>query len=141
MRVFLTSILLLGLSGCQTVSNVWSDFFGSSNKNVPAALVQFNPSVEVKQRANANVGSAAGSIFTPAMTKEGIFAVSFDGKLARYEPGTLQEKWRIDTGKKKSPVALVLQIIWWWLARPKAKSWPTISMAKPYGKPASAVKF
>ena len=100
MRVFLTSILLLGLSGCQTVSNVWSDFFGSSNKNVPAALVQFNPSVEVKQRANANVGSAAGSIFTPAMTKEGIFAVSFDGKLARYEPGTLQEKWRIDTGKK-----------------------------------------
>ena len=100
MRVIFAGVLLGGLAGCQTVSNVWDDFFGSSNKNVPAALVQFNPSADVKQRASANIGSAAGSIFTPAVTKEGVFAVSYDGKLARYELGTLQEKWRIDAGKK-----------------------------------------
>lgn len=99
-RVLLACTLVIGLSACQTVSNVWDDFFGSSNKNVPAALVQFNPSVSLKLRASANIGSAAGSIFTPAISKADIFAVNFDGKIARFDSANLQEKWRIDTGKK-----------------------------------------
>ena len=100
-RALLASIFILGLTACQTVSNVWGDFFGgSSNKNLPAALVQFNPSVNIKLRSSANIGSAAGSIFTPALTKSDVFAVNHDGKIARFDSGNLQEKWRIDTGKK-----------------------------------------
>lgn len=100
MRLLLAGTFIIGLTACQTVSNVWDDFFGSSNKNLPAALVQFNPSVNIKIRSSANIGSAAGSIFTPALTKSDVFAVNYDGKIARFDSGNLQEKWRIDTGKK-----------------------------------------
>ena len=100
MRVLLAITFIIGLTACQTVSNVWDDFFGSSNKSLPAALVQFNPSVNIKRRSSANIGSAAGSIFTPALTKSDVFAVNYDGKIARFDNGNLQEKWRVDTGKK-----------------------------------------
>lgn len=100
MRVLLVGALVIGLTACQTVSNVWGDFFGSGHKNLPAALVQFNPSADIKLRASASIGSAAGSVFTPALTQTDVFAVSYDGKIARYELGTLHEKWRIDAGKK-----------------------------------------
>lgn len=100
-RALTASILLMTLAGCQTVGNMWDDIFGSSGpKLVPAALVQFNPSVDVKVRASANIGSAAGSIFTPALTKEGVFAISYDGKIARFDTDTLKEVWRVDAGKK-----------------------------------------
>jgi len=100
MRALTACILIVALSGCQTVSNAWDDFFGSHPKTVPAALVQFNPSVKVTLRASAAIGSAGGSIFTPALTQTDVFAASYDGKLARYAADTLQEKWRITTGKK-----------------------------------------
>lgn len=100
MRVLLVGALVIGLTACQTVSNVWGDFFGSGHKNLPAALVQFNPGADIKLRASASIGSAAGSVFTPALTQTDVFAVSYDGKIARYELGTLHEKWRIDAGKK-----------------------------------------
>ncbi len=101
MRRALACVLLITLAGCQTVGNMWDDLFGSSGtKRAPEALVQFNPSIDVKIRSNANIGSAVNSIFTPALTKEGVFAVSNDGKIAHFETDTLQEKWRIDAGKK-----------------------------------------
>ena len=102
MRALIAGILLLTLSGCQTVGNLWDDIFSSSSKTkrIPAALAQFTPSIDVKLRASANVGSAAGSIFSPALSKEGIFAVSYDGKIAHFETDSLKEKWRIDAGKK-----------------------------------------
>jgi len=88
------------LAGCQTVGNLWDDFFSSSKKSLPAPLVQFNPSIDIKTRLSASIGSAAGSIFSPALTKDGVFAANYDGKLARFDADTLKEKWRIDTGKK-----------------------------------------
>ncbi len=100
MRVLLVGALVIGLTACQTVSNVWDDFFSSGHKNLPAALVQFNPSADIKLRASTSIGSSAGSVFTPALTQTDVFAVSYDGKIARYELGTLHEKWRIDAGKK-----------------------------------------
>ena len=100
-RVLLAITFIVSLTACQTVSNVWDDFFGGSrSKNLPAALVQFNSSVNVKLLASANIGSAAGSIFTPAITKSDVFAANFDGKIARFDSAKLQEKWRIDTTKK-----------------------------------------
>lgn len=101
-RALTACILLLTLAGCQTVGNMWDDLFGSSRsaKHLPEELVQFNPSIDVKVRSSANIGSAATSIFTPALTKEGIFAVGYDGKIAHYETAALKEQWRVDAGKK-----------------------------------------
>ena len=98
-RALTAGVLLVALTGCQTVGNLWNDIFSSgSKKNLPAALVQFNPGFDVKLRASTSVGSAAASIFTPALTKEALFAVGADGKIARFDSDTLKEKWRIDAG-------------------------------------------
>lgn len=100
-RALTVCLLLTTLAGCQTVSNLWDDIFSSGGKkNLPAPLVQFNPTTDVKLRASAKIGTAAGSIFSPALTKDSVFAVNYDGKLARFDADTLQEKWRIDSGKK-----------------------------------------
>ena len=100
-RALTVCLLCAALTGCQTVGNLLDDIFSSGGKkNLPATLVQFNPSIDVKSRANASIGSASGSIFSPALTKDSVFAANYDGKLARFDADTLKEKWRIDTGKK-----------------------------------------
>lgn len=100
-RALTACVLFVALAGCQTVGNLWDDLFSSGGKkNVPAPLQQFNPTLNVKIRATANIGSAADSIFTPALTPEGLFAAGQDGKLARFDADTLKEKWRIATAKK-----------------------------------------
>lgn len=100
-RALTVGLMLTALAGCQTVGDLWDDFFSSgSKKNLPAPLAQFNPTIDVKLRSSAKIGSAAGSIFSPALTKDGVFAVNYDGKIARFDADTLQEKWRIDSGKK-----------------------------------------
>lgn len=100
-RALTACVLCAALAGCQTVGNLWDDLFSSGGKkNVPAPLQQFNPALNVKIRASANIGSAADSIFTPALTPEGLFAAGQDGKLARFEADILKEKWRIATAKK-----------------------------------------
>lgn len=100
-RALTLAFVVLALTGCQTVGNLWDDIFSSGGKkSLPAPLVQFNPSLDVKLRTSANIGTAAGSIFSPAQIKDSVFAANFAGKLARYDAQNLQEKWRIDTGKK-----------------------------------------
>ena len=100
-RALMACVLFTALAGCQTVSNLWDDLFSSGGKkNLPAPLQQFNPSIEVKVRASANIGSAESSIFSPALTKDGLFAAGYDGKIAGFEADTLKEKWRISAGKK-----------------------------------------
>jgi outer membrane protein assembly factor BamB len=102
-RALAAGLLFTLLAACQTVGNLWDDYFGSGGKrNVPAALVQFNPSVAIQSLASAHIGSAEGSIFSPALTKDSVFAANYDGKIARFDANTLAEKWRIDVGKKLS---------------------------------------
>ena len=101
-RALIALTLIAGLAGCQTVGGWWDDWFGSSDKTPPAPLVAFKPSLDVKLRARADIGGAGGSIFTPALTKEGLFAAGYKGEIARFDAATLQEKWRVKTGKKLS---------------------------------------
>lgn len=108
MKRTLIALALVGLlGGCQTVTQTvtgWYDdiFSSSSKKTLPAPLPDFKPSVEVKLRANANIGGAGAFVFAPALNKEGLFAAGFDGKLARFEADTLKERWRTEAGKKLS---------------------------------------
>jgi len=101
-RTLFALILIAELAGCQTVSGWWGDWFGSSDKTPPAPLVAFKPSLEVTLRARADIGGAGGSVFTPALTKEGLFAAGYDGKIARFDADTLKEIWRVKTDKKLS---------------------------------------
>lgn len=108
MKRALMALALVGLlSGCQTVTQTvtgWYDdiFNTGSKKTLPAALIEFKPSADVRLRASANIGGAGSFVFTPALNKDGLFASGFDGKLARYDADTLKERWRVDAGKKLS---------------------------------------
>jgi outer membrane protein assembly factor BamB len=108
MKRTLIALALAGaLGGCQTVTQTvtgWYDdiFSSGSKKTLPAPLVDFKPSAEVKLRASANIGGAGGFVFAPVLNKEGLFATGFDGKLARFEADTLKERWRTEVGKKLS---------------------------------------
>lgn len=100
-RTLMGLALVALLGGCQTVTGWYDDFFSSTDKkSLPAPLVDFKPSAEVKLRASSNIGGAGSFVFVPALNKEGLFAAGFDGKLARYEVDTMKERWRIDAGKK-----------------------------------------
>ena len=101
-RALIALALIAGLAGCQTVGGWWDDWFGSGDKTPPAPLVAFKPSLDVKLRARADIGGAGGSIFTPALTKEGLFAAGYNGEIARFDATTLKEIWRVKTGKKLS---------------------------------------
>lgn len=108
MKRLLIGLALIGLlGGCQTITQTvtgWYDdiFSSGSKKNLPAALIEFKPSVEVRQRASANIGGAGSFVLAPALNRDGLFAAGFDGKVARYEMDALKERWRIDAGKKLS---------------------------------------
>ena len=102
-RVVLGLTLIALLGGCQTVTGWYDDLFSSSSKKtLPAPLVNFTPSADVKLRASANIGGAGAFVFQPALNSDGLFASGFDGKLARFEAGTLKPRWQIDAGKKLS---------------------------------------
>lgn len=102
-RALIVLGLVAGLTACQTMGGWWDDWFGSTNKKtLPAPLLEFKPSLGVTLRANAHLGGAGGNVFTPALTKDGLFAADYDGKIARFDADTLKEQWRIDTGKKLS---------------------------------------
>jgi len=108
MKRALMALALVGLlSGCQTVTQTvtgWYDdiFNTGSKKTLPAALIEFKPSADVRLRASANIGGAGSFVFSPALNKDGLFATGFDGKLARFDGDTLKERWRVDAGKKLS---------------------------------------
>lgn len=102
-RLLSVVVLSLSLAGCQTVSGWWDDWFGATDtKHAPAPLLNFKPSLIVKQRANASIGGAGGSVFYPALNGGAVFAASYEGKLARFDANSLKEAWRVDTGKKLS---------------------------------------
>ena len=102
-RVLALAALSVSLAACQTVSGWWDDWFSSPNKkNPPATLLDFKPSLKVTLAASASIGGAGGSVFAPAVTSDGIFAASYEGKLARFDSVSLKEIWRVDTGKKLS---------------------------------------
>ncbi len=108
MKRALMALALIGLlSGCQTVTQTvtgWYDdiFNTGSKKTLPAALIEFKSSADVRLRASANIGGAGSFVFSPALNRDGLFATGFDGKLARFDGDTLKERWRVDAGKKLS---------------------------------------
>jgi len=64
----------------------------------PARLVDFKPGAEIVVRWHADVGDGGGSVLSPAVTREAVFAASSKGKLYRLDRNTGKQVWRIDSG-------------------------------------------
>lgn len=95
--------VVIGLTGCSTVSGLWDDWFGTSAKTqIPAPLVEFKSSAGLSVVGSASIGDAGSSIFVPGQWKGEIFAAGRDGKLSRFDGVPGRETWRADTGYKLS---------------------------------------
>jgi outer membrane protein assembly factor BamB len=83
------------LAGCSSL-NPFSR--KSESRNLPAALVDFKPSVAVRTVWSASVGNAGSFVFSPAFANGSLFAAAADGTIARIEASTGRSVWRINAG-------------------------------------------
>ena len=92
-------ILLLALSGCQTISG-W--FGANDTAEKPAALVEFSPTATLHSLWQAAAGSAGNFVLQPALVGDGIYTAARDGQLQRLDASNGRQVWRIDSGHKLS---------------------------------------
>ena len=84
---------LLMLSGC-------SLFTGKAPSNLPAPLVEFTQSLNVRQVWTVSIGSASIFAFAPAADGGSVHAASADGTVARVDAATGAVAWRINAGMR-----------------------------------------
>lgn len=66
-------------------------------KNLPAALVEFKPTLSVKTDWAANVGASDEYVFNPVFVDNSIFAAAAKGNLFRLDSESGREIWRVQT--------------------------------------------
>lgn len=89
----LTALLLVG---CSTVEKL-NPFAGGKPGPKPSELSSMQPTAELRTLWQSSVGAAGGSVFTPAVVGDSVFAASSDGSVAKFEAG--RQVWRISTGQ------------------------------------------
>ncbi len=89
--VFSGALLMLG--GC-------SLFAGRAPSNLPAPLVEFTQSLNVRQAWTVSIGSASIFAFSPVADGGNIHAASADGTVVRVDAATGSVAWRINAGMR-----------------------------------------
>ncbi len=103
MRMVFALLAVLALSGCQTVTGWWNDWFGAASpKEKPAALPEIRNVLPVSVGARADVGAAGIYSFRPALLGETVYAANHDGRITRLGLAGLREIGRTDTKHKLS---------------------------------------
>lgn len=74
----------------------------SSDSIKPAALVDFKPTAQARVIWRASVGEAKPYVFSPALQRGSLFAASATGQLARLDPASGKQSWRVDTKQRLS---------------------------------------
>ncbi len=97
-RLMLVAVLG-GLSACSTLSSL-NPFSSSEKKNVPAALLEFKPAMQVKAAWTVNLANAANYQFSPAIVGQVVYAAAADGTLVKVEVGSGKVLWRITAESK-----------------------------------------
>lgn len=86
---------ILGLAGCSTISG----WFGSdSPKLKPAELTEFKATAELKPAWFLNIGPGNPYAFSPGSDGQAVYVAGKDGRLARIDPASGRETWRVETG-------------------------------------------
>ena len=86
---------LVLLAGCSTVSSLNPFSTKVEPKNVPAALVDFTPSLNVKNVWSTSVGRAGAYVFSPAYSSDSIFTAAADGSVSRVSLSDGGTQWRV----------------------------------------------
>lgn len=83
------------LSGCSSLNPFASKV---EQKNQPAALVDFQPTLSIRPAWSASIGSAGAFSFSPAVIGSDVFVAAADGSIARLDAVSGKPVWRIKAG-------------------------------------------
>ncbi|PKM12728.1 MAG: outer membrane protein assembly factor BamB [Gammaproteobacteria bacterium HGW-Gammaproteobacteria-3] len=104
MRLFLTALLVLGLSGCaavDAVKDLTNSFFGGEdNSDPPNELVEYKPEVVIEKLWRETVGDGADEKFlklVPAIADETVFAADSAGLVEAFELNGGRQVWEAET--------------------------------------------
>jgi len=94
-RLLLLAALLL-LQGCQTVTDTYNGWFGSSSKQKAAELVSFETRATTRIVWQGSVGNAQRSAFYPAVSGNTVYAAGANGQIAGFAAGNGNQQVRFD---------------------------------------------
>ncbi len=89
----LTYVAVIALiTGCAS----WNPFASTSTqKNPPAALVDFKPTLAVQTAWSTSIGNAGAFVFSPAFANGSVFVAAADGSMGRIDAVSGRLLWRI----------------------------------------------
>lgn len=89
--------LMVVSAGCSTLSSL-NPFASKPTRNLPAALVDFKPSLATRTVWTSSVGSAGGYAFSPAFANGSLFTAAANGSVTRLDATSGNPLWRINAG-------------------------------------------
>jgi outer membrane protein assembly factor BamB len=100
-RAFAAAVVLI-LSGCQTVGNVYDRWFGQQPAVKPAPLAPIQATVQPRVLWQASVGAAERNLFFPAVSGSTIYAASAAGQIVGLDAATGKPVTRVSSGQRLS---------------------------------------
>lgn len=107
LHLLATHALALALAGCgggaaisSAVDTINPMNWGGSKAPEMAKLPEMTSSIAVKRLWQASIGSSEQSVFSPAVTSDGIFVASADGAIARLDGASGKQVWRVNSGER-----------------------------------------
>ncbi|MDB5841710.1 MAG: bamB [Herminiimonas sp.] len=91
-------VALSVLGGCSTLSSLNPFARKVAPRNPPAALVEFKPTLTVRNVWSASIGKAGTNVFSPALAGGSVYAAAADGAIVRLDAATGRQLWRVDAG-------------------------------------------
>jgi outer membrane protein assembly factor BamB len=101
-RLLLLAVAALLLQGCQTVSDTYNGWFGSSPRQKAAELVSFETRATLRVVWQGSVGNAQRSAFYPALSGNTIYAGGASGQISGFNAGTGAQQVQFEAGKPLS---------------------------------------
>jgi outer membrane protein assembly factor BamB len=97
----LGALLLTG--GCAALDVINPvNWFSSSNQVKPNELVQFTPSLAVKESWRVSIGSSGGYAFSPRVVGANVYVAANDGSVGKFDASTGGQVWRTKLDKRLS---------------------------------------
>ena len=90
-KVIAVSLLATAMAGC-------SLFSSKDTKTAPAPLAEMKNGVPVHTAWKYSMNKAGQNVFSPALAGGSLFVADADGVLARLDPASGKEQWRVKTG-------------------------------------------
>lgn len=88
---------LLLAAGCMAPGDYIDKWFGSGPAQKPAELVTFKPTAVARIAWQGSVGSADKYAFSPAVSKDAVYAAAASGQIVRIDPAGGKVLTRMDT--------------------------------------------